>query len=181
MSEKSELWPALYTMLSGWEFLTAGEASEWLGVDRRKILFYVENGIVEPAVRSPGSGRRRMFTVVDLLLFKLFHQLDRMGIAPRCLRSMASATSGIVRCPPEAIGNRPDYLVVRTASEGKDSLTVTAVRGDDPGELLGSCACVFVNLRLLESEVAAVFVGRIASSEPGLALLQELGKGGDTG
>ena len=71
------------------ELFTTTEIPAILGMTRRKVLFFVEQGIIEPPFeKEPGRGRARKFGIVGLQLFELFNLLDRLGVAPRYLKEV---------------------------------------------------------------------------------------------
>ena len=74
-------WRIVHHTLNNWDFLSAGDVADWLSIPRRKVLLYVEQGIIEPKVVSPGTGRERKYTLTDLELFMVFSRLDKLGVA----------------------------------------------------------------------------------------------------
>ena len=103
-----------------------------------------------------------------------------MGIAPRCLRSIAADVGKIVRSQAKDVEERP-YLVIKSSAEGKDTLMVTALKGDQLiGELIEPSVSVFVHLAGLQSEALSIFMSRADASEARvfdlLRLLGEEGK-----
>ena len=68
------------------------EVSRILHIPRRKVLFFVEQGIIQ--VRAPGKGSSRAFRLQDLHHTYLLHQLSLMGMAPRYLAMISVELRG---------------------------------------------------------------------------------------
>jgi len=71
--------------LSAWKLFSAGDVAQILRIPRRRVLLYVEQGVVEPEVDSPGRGHRRKFNLSQLLEIAVASKFDALGIAPRHL------------------------------------------------------------------------------------------------
>ena len=75
------LWPEEWS----WGVFTIGDVIKILGITRRKILLYVEKGVVKPSIPAEGRGVAARFSVADLVSFGVIQHLDRFGIAIRHL------------------------------------------------------------------------------------------------
>ena len=159
-----------YRILATWTFLTAGEVSRWLDVPPRKVLMFVEQGLVVPTDPAPGSGKSRKYSFIDLVLFEVMAKLDSFGLAPRYLRSMAKDLDTIVR---ERINqqNHKFSLLYITHNEG-DSLRVVA--GDDPGRF--TSITLVVDLAKIELDVLKIFQKNAPAEGGGRELLGMIGK-----
>ena len=75
-------WPLAWN----WGVFTISDVVEILGIPRRKILLYSEQGILTPSAPARGKGRPSLYIVSDLLEIAVTHHLENFGIAPRRLR-----------------------------------------------------------------------------------------------
>ena len=78
-----------------WTF-TAGQIADILSMPRRRVAFFIDEGIVEPASTALGQGHARKFGLVELQLIELFRQLDQLGIAPRYLKQIGPEVRRLV-------------------------------------------------------------------------------------
>ena len=75
-------WPLAWN----WGVFTISDVVEIIGIPRRKILLYAEQGILTPSAPASGKGRPSLYIVSDLLKIAVTHHLETFGIAPRKLR-----------------------------------------------------------------------------------------------
>jgi DNA-binding transcriptional MerR regulator len=65
--------------------VTAGQICRVLAIERRTLDRWITDGIVTPALPSPGKGGRHLFSAVDLLAVALARDLRRRGFSlPAC-------------------------------------------------------------------------------------------------
>ena len=114
-------------LFNQWAFVTSGEISEHLGIPQRKVLHYVELGIIRPVDSSPGRGNSRKFTPFDLMAFCLFFQLDQLGVAPRRLSKMSNEINSIMKSfvTSETIAPMPNFIEAYVQRDGKVSIDAT--------------------------------------------------------
>ena len=86
-TSRQQLWAGLNA--PGYWTFTVGEVSLILRIPRRRIAFYVDEGIVESQAPTPRAGFPHKFGIVELQLFEAFRQLEQLGTAPRYLKQIA--------------------------------------------------------------------------------------------
>jgi len=139
-----------YDRFLGWDVLSAGDVAQILGISRRKVMLYVEQGIISPTVQAEGPGRHRKFSVGDLALFMLCYHLDKIGLAPRRLQEIGPQVASFFKVP-FGEGVRPTSITFFWDGEGDVIRIVEAQVGDVPTEIaLDYYAIIQVNLRKLE-------------------------------
>ena len=79
--QQKPFWPEEWA----WGVFTVGDVIKILGITRRKILLYVEKGVLKPSIPAEGRGIAARFSVADLVRFGVMQHLDRFGIAIRHL------------------------------------------------------------------------------------------------
>jgi len=72
-----------------WPILPAGKVAEALDVPRRRVLTYVEYGLVELPDVSPGTGNNRMFSYFNLLSLASLETLYAIGYTSAKMRGFA--------------------------------------------------------------------------------------------
>ncbi len=157
-----------FRILKSWSFLGAGDVSAWLGIPRRKVLLFVEQGIIRNSETSPGSGKSRKFSLVDLTLFSIVARLDAMGIAPRYLQSIAGDLNRIVKLRLDPDGKLPDILFIF-----QDTDNALSVRFREDLSELGSVV-ILVDLAKIEFEVLKLFEQKAPFIEEGRTALEIL-------
>lgn len=60
---------------------------EILEISRRKILHYVEQGVILPTVASQRKGKANIYAVPDIIQIAVANHLEGLGIAPRRLKA----------------------------------------------------------------------------------------------
>lgn len=73
-----------------WPVLSAGKVAEVLGAPRRRVLTYVELGLVELPDQSPGTGNNRMFSYYNMLGLATYEALYTVGFTPAKMRDLAA-------------------------------------------------------------------------------------------
>lgn len=119
--------------------LALEDISNALGLKPRKVLLYVEQGIIEPTTPSGGRGIRRRFSLLDLAQFIVATRLDDIGIKPRRMRSImegirvavmeAQRPPAILLIDADSTGDR-----IRTFYEGQSY--VEALMGGDVASIV---------------------------------------------
>ncbi|MBT4497331.1 MAG: MerR family transcriptional regulator [Gemmatimonadetes bacterium] len=69
-----------------WGVFTIGDVIKILSIKRRKILLYVEKGVMKPSIPAEGRGVAARFSVTDLIRIGVIQYLDGVGIAIRYLQ-----------------------------------------------------------------------------------------------
>ena len=159
-----------YRILATWTFLTAGEVSKWLSIPPRKVLMFVEQGLVLPTDPSPGSGKSRKYSFTDLVLFAVVGKLDALGIAPRYLRTLAQDLDSAIR---HRMGQQkqPGSLLCVTQGEGE---SLRLVVGDDSQNL--ASVTLLVDIAKIELEVLEIFQRNAPVEAGGRELLGMIGR-----
>lgn len=125
-----------------WTF-TAGEVAEMLGLPRRRVAFLADEGLVEARGPAPRAGSARKFGIVELQLFEAFRQLEKLGIAPRYLRQIASELRSLVEdysCLPLPPGVERRYPTPQEELAGDPSETE---RGEGSRRFPGSLIVIW--------------------------------------
>ena len=125
-----------------WGVFSTGDASAILGVSRRKVLLYVEQGFLEPSLPSEGRGHGRRFSFRDLLNLSATIELERLGIAPRYLIEFTDLIREIEAFTP--IGDVRPELTFSLDDKGKPVL-----RDPDDSIQEAKTAIVVIPLRRL--------------------------------
>lgn len=163
-------WQVIHYTLNNWDFLTAGDVAEWLQIPRRKVLLFVEQGIIKPKIVSPGIGRERKFTLTDIELFMVFNKLDKMGVAPRFLRSIAEDVAALIRQPADNEGRRPTLLSI---TQGENDKLLYANELKDLSDI--SNGAFLIDLGQIEVDMLRIFRSRAVMAESGSAPRELLG------
>ena len=163
-------WQVIHHTLNNWDFLTAGDVADWLQIPRRKVLLFVEQGIIQPKIVSPGIGRERKFTLTDIELFMVFIKLDKMGVAPRFMRSIATDVAALIRSPADDEGRRPTLLCI---TQGENDKSLHANKLKDLSEI--SNGAFLIDLAQIEVDVLRMFRTKAVMAESGSAPRDLLG------
>lgn len=122
----------------------ASEVSRILDIPRRKVLLYVEQGVVKPTNPSQGRGVHRQFDLNDLLELLIVAKLERLGLIPRHMRAVISVVRSLRifqgrTANPEAwaaglLGERgeaPPFLVARAGTgDARYSFSLHVLKGE---------------------------------------------------
>ena len=162
-------WKIVYRFLSGWDFVTAKDASEWLNIPHRKVLFYIERNLVRPHNPSPGTGNSRKFTLLDFVVFAVFDKLDRLGVKPRLLETVAKDINAIVRDPSH--DGKLHFLLCIKEGDETNSLYACEWRNLED---FGSGA-LLINLAQIQMDVLTAFVNRAPDNKQANDFLRALG------
>lgn len=183
----------LYAGLSqpGYWTFSAGEVAQILGIPRRRVAFYVDEGIIEALSPVPRPGFARKFGIIELQLFEAFRQLEQLGTAPRYLKQIQSEVRRLVEdysCHPlpagvervyptpqeEISGQYPGSLILVWKDEQQDRLCArdldySQLAGEDCQGGLGLTGFALIDLRaLLETTYnRACDYAQIPGGDPG--------------
>ncbi|MBT4498514.1 MAG: MerR family transcriptional regulator [Gemmatimonadetes bacterium] len=67
---------------------SAGKVAELMGTKRRKVMLWVEQGLIEPSEPATGRGFVRRFNTLDLLRISIIMRLEELGVVPRKMRNL---------------------------------------------------------------------------------------------
>ncbi len=87
----------VFNAFSRYSFIGSSDVAKLLNIPMRKVLMFIEQGLVISKNPSVGTGSSRRFAPADLIVFMVFNRLNDMGIAPRYLRSIANKINNIIR------------------------------------------------------------------------------------
>jgi DNA-binding transcriptional MerR regulator len=133
--QQKSFWPEEWS----WGVFTIGDVIKILGITRRKILLYVEKGVVKPSIPAEGRGVAARFSVADLVRFGVIQHLDRFGIAIRHLLPFVEQLEvPLSRIEHSQRGRHPVHASEITLMESALS--------DDPDDLRAKIAAIFTQM-----------------------------------
>ena len=109
------------------------DASEILGLSRRKVLLFVEQGLVQAwNVKEVGRGRHRRLSLVGLFRMYVAAGLEELGYTPKPMKPLLDLVERVglesirkAEGPPEALEICSDGLGGYTVVENSDQCSVT--------------------------------------------------------
>ena len=107
-------------MLNQADIFSTKEVADWLTIPRRKVLLYVEQGLVVPSVPPGGRGPSTRFQVPeDVMQVAIVRHLELVGIAPRYNRQIMEEYR-LTKDTERRIGKEDyyDFLKVAISDQG---------------------------------------------------------------
>lgn len=86
------------------DLFTSGEVQKLIGLTQRQLAYWDASALVCPhGRRAQGSGSRRLYTLIDVLQFKLIHRLREAGLSLQKIRQALVNLSDVTDEPAPLI------------------------------------------------------------------------------
>lgn len=99
------------------------DAAQILRVPRRKIVLFVEQGVLEPTVGAEGRGHSRKFSLLDLFMIALAARLSELGLAPRHI-AVCVELIDIMQLMVDKVRNIEENEVDDESNDENDSVSI---------------------------------------------------------